>query len=138
MRGYTQLFSQARTWITSSVGVRVCVFGGVVSVYIKQWLHLEEWVDGSFYLWESTGCPSTGDENSVLDGKPTTCNFLFCFFYVYESVMLSISLPCQIPNTFSHVFQSNSHLTWAFHQRTKTLGTGSTDWKVDYDSSSIA
>lgn len=61
MRGYVQLRSQAKTWITSSVGVWVCVFGGAISVYIKQWLHLGQWGDGSFYLWESTGCPSTGD-----------------------------------------------------------------------------
>lgn len=61
-------------------------------------------------------------KNSVLDGKPTSCIFLFCLFYVYESVMPSILLLCQIPNAFSHVFQSNGHLTWAFHKRTKTFG----------------
>lgn len=138
IRGYVHLFSYTRTWIiSSSVGMWVCVFGDVVFVYIKQWLHLGEWDDVPFISGKALAIPPLEIKNSVLDGKPISRIFLVCFFYVYEHVMLSILLLCQIPNAFSHVFQSNGHLTWAFHQRTKTFGHW-VNWKLASDSSYIA
>jgi hypothetical protein len=117
-----EFFPWGQNSVISSAGMWVCMFGGVASVYIKQWFHLEEWDDGFFVSLGKHWLSFHLRLEFYLDGKPSTCIFLFCLFYVYESVMLSFSWLCQVPNAFSHVFQSNGHLSWAFHQRTKTFG----------------
>lgn len=94
----------------------------------KCWVGLRLWIlnNSSIYrILQVSGKPWPFSHlrlNFCFGQNSTHMYLFFSFsFYVSESVMLSILWLCQISNAYSHIFWSNGHLTWAFHQKTRNF-----------------